>query len=88
MDAGRIGTDVAPSYFVECLIYNAPDYMFQPRFDETYRSIVDWFARMHLEGLRCQNGRQALFGPSADQWSTENAQTFVCELVEMWNDRS
>ena len=88
LDEGRITTDVAPSYFVECLIYNAPDYMFQPRFDETYRLIVDWFARTHLDGLRCQNGRLALFGPSTDQWTTENARTFVRELVGMWNDWS
>lgn len=83
---GRICAGLAPSYFVECLVYNAPDYAFQPRFQETYCEIVNWMGRTSLEGLLCQNGQQRLFGPSPEQWSTDDAREFIGKLVELWND--
>lgn len=83
---GLIGADLAPSYFVECLVYNAPDYAFQPRFQETYCEIVNWMGRTSLEGLLCQNGQQRLFGPSPEQWSTDDAREFIGRLVDLWND--
>ena len=46
---GRISTDLAPSYFVECLIHNAPDPTFQPGFQETYCSIVNWVVESALD---------------------------------------
>ena len=85
-DSGKISTDLAPSYFVECLIYNAPDSAFQPGFQETYSSIVNWMVQSSLDGLKCQNGQQLLFGPSAEQWSVSKAKTFVSQLVSLWND--
>ena len=83
---GRIGADLAPSYFVECLIYNAPDSAFQPGFQETYCSIVNWMVESALDRLVCQNGQQWLFGSSPEQWSIGNAKAFASQLVSLWND--
>ena len=83
---GRIGADLAPSYFVECLVYNAPDYAFQPRFQETYCAVVNWMRGAWLENMLCQNGQQRLFGPSPEQWSTDDAREFIGRLVDLWND--
>ena len=83
---GRISVDLAPSYFVECLIYNAPDSAFQHSFQETYRSIVNWMAQNDLDRIVCQNGQQWLFGSSPEQWSVEDAKTFANELVSLWNN--
>ncbi len=83
---GRISADLAPSYFVECLIYNAPDSAFQYSFQETYRSIVNWMVESALDRLVCQNGEQWLFGPSPEQWSVEDAKAFANELVSLWNN--
>ena len=84
--SGRISSDLAPSYFVECLLYNAPDLAFQSRFQETYCSIVNWMIQNSLDGLICQNGQQSLFGPSPDQWSVSDAKAFASQLVSLWND--
>lgn len=83
---GLIGADLAPSYFVECLVYNAPDYAFQPRFQETYCAVVNWMRGAWLENMLCQNGQQNLFGQSPEQWSTDDAREFIGRLVELWND--
>ena len=61
---GRISADLAPSYFVECLPYNAPDPAFQPSFQTTYHSVVNWMVQTPFDHLICQNGQQYLFGPS------------------------
>lgn len=83
---GMIGAGLAPSYFVECLVYNAPHYAFQPGFQNTYCEIVNWMRRDPIEGLLCQNGQQGLFGPSPEQWSIEDAREFIDQLAALWND--
>ena len=83
---GRISTDLAPSYFVECLLYNAPDSSFQYGFQETYCSVVNWMVQSSLDRLVCQNGQQWLFGPSPEQWSLADAKVFANHLVSLWND--
>ena len=84
--AGSISADLAPSYFVESLLYNAPDWAFQQGFQQTYCSIVNWMTQDGLDRLVCQNGQQWLFGPSPDQWFLENAKAFANQLVSLWNN--
>ena len=84
--AGRINSDLAPSYFVECLLYNAPDSAFQYSFQKTYCSIVNWMIQDSLDGLVCQNGQQLLFGTSPEQWSVAEAKAFANQLVSLWNN--
>ena len=83
---GRIGAGLAPSYFVECLLYNAPDWAFQSSFQMTYHSIVSWMVQSTLDYLICQNGQQRLFGPSPEQWSVADAKAFADELASLWNN--
>ena len=83
---GRISADLAPSYFVECLIYNSPDWAFQYGFQDTYGAVVNWMVQSNLAGLICQNGQQRLFGPSPEQWSVDDARAFANELVSLWNN--
>ena len=84
--AGRIRSSLAPSYFVECLLFNAPDRAFQTSFQETYCSIVNWMAQSSFDKLVCQNGQQWLFGPSPEQWSLADANAFANQLANLWND--
>ena len=83
---GRISADLAPSYFVECLLYNAPDSAFQYGFQGTYCSIVNWMVQSNLDKLACQNGQQWLLGPSPEQWSVKDAKDFGSQLVSLWNN--
>ncbi len=85
---GIINAELAPSYFIESLIYNAPDAAFQPGFQDTYYSIVKWMASTNLSGLVCQNCQQYLFGSSPEQWSVENAQAFANWLAALWDNWS
>lgn len=83
---GLIGADLAPSYFVECLVYNAHDSAFKKSYQDTYCEIVNWMGRAHLGSLVCQNEQRQLFGPSPEQWSIEDAREFIGQLAALWND--
>ena len=83
---GMISSVLAPSYFLECLLYNAPDSAFQYGFQETYCSIVNWMNQASLDQLVCQNGQQLLFGRWPEQWAVRNAKTLADKLVSLWND--
>ena len=76
---------LAPSYFVECLLYNAPDAAFQYGFQDTYCAVVNWMVNADFEKLPCQNEQQYLFGTSPDQWSISDAKDFAGRLVTLWN---
>ena len=42
VDKGSLTKDYAPSYFIECLLYNVPDDLFAPKLATTYVAILDW----------------------------------------------
>ena len=83
---GRIGHGLAPSYFLECLIYNASEGAFVDSLQDTYCSIVDWMCNGDINEAVCQNEQLCLFGPSAEQWSLKSAKTLSRRLKALWND--
>ena len=86
--AGQISSKRAPSYFLECLLYNAPDSAYQWGLQDTFCSIVNWMNQIKLENLVCQNGQQYLFGGSQEQWSVTDARTLATQLAGLWNNWS
>ena len=78
----RNGT--APSYFIECLLYNVPNNLFRPSFGQSYYGVVEYLTTASLQQFKCQNGVRELFGSSRDLWSVDEAQKFVRALVQLW----
>ena len=70
----------APSYFIECLLYNVPDDLFKPKLAPTYTGILDWLKKEELKDFECQNGRVDLFGSGKEQWTVKKARAFVSAL--------
>ena len=76
--------DDAPSYFIECLLYNVPDSLFASKLAPAYTGILDWLRKAKLQDFKCQNGQVDLFGPGRDLWSVKKARTFVRALQGLW----
>ena len=74
----------APSYFIECLLYNVPNGLFAAKLAPTYSGIIDWLNTAKLKDFECQNGQVPLFGPQPEQWSVKKARAFVKALQELW----
>lgn len=72
---GMIDGGAAPSYLIECLLFNVPDrvYLASPG-RVAHRGAVEWLRRslaadpVAFAALPCQNGINRLFGPGPDQW--------------------
>ena len=82
---GEIGEGLAPSYFLECLLYNAPDGLFVGTHHRTFLNILNWLYAVELSGLWCQNGQTPLFGPTPEQWDLGDANKLVAALIRLWN---
>lgn len=75
----------APSYFIECLIYNVPDSLFAPKLAPTYTGILGWLKTAKIKEFKCQNGQVPLFGRGREQWTQEKARAFVRALQQLWD---
>lgn len=76
----------APSYFVECLLFNVLDGCFTASVQDTYAAVVNHLCAKAIDGCDCQNGQLPLFGPDSTQWNTIDANAFVQALVTLWNE--
>jgi len=84
-----IPDDLAPSYFLECLIYNAPNDKFGHNYQCSFHSLLSWLNGLgdnDMNQLLCQNGLIGLFGNSPEQWSTMKAQRLISSLTGLWNN--
>ncbi len=85
VDRGALTKDDAPSYFIECLFYNAPDDLFKRKLAPTYTGILDWMKTAKLKDFKCQNGLVPLFGGQREQWTAAKAWAFVKAMQELWD---
>lgn len=82
--SGDISAGLAPSYFVEGLLYNVPDMEFGGSFELSFERCLKWLNRAGFGRFRCQNELVFLFGPTPEQWDLPQAREFVDQLVLMW----
>ena len=82
---------LAPSYFIECLLYNVPNEKFNGSFTDILCNCINWIAYKdfqdiqnfeNIENLKCQNGITDLFGDDSTQWNLENCKKFINEVIE------
>lgn len=76
---------LAPSYFLECLLYNVPNQYFTGNFQDTYCHIVNWLNQSYIKSLECQNEQLLLFGNTPEQWSVVKASKLINNLIYLWN---
>ena len=85
-DNHMIKKGTAPSYFIECLLYNVPDELFKKRLDESYCDILEYLETVKLNRFKCQNGIHKLFGPSKELWGQDEARKFIRALRQLWEE--
>lgn len=88
IDLKYIPDNLAPSYFIECLLYNVPDEYFDGNESNCMFNVLKWLFnhRNSLGGMVCQNGITNLFGNSSTQWNTSDAKLFIEKLVYLWDN--
>jgi hypothetical protein len=87
VDHGTISDDLAPSYFLECLLYNVPDNNFGGSFQDTLVAAFNWlWSAARADSLVCQNGQLKLFGYTPEQWDAAKAKQFLESFRELWEN--
>jgi Nucleotidyltransferase domain len=86
-ETADVDKDLAPSYFIECLLYNVPNRYFRVSLSRAYLNCLDWLRAHRAEfiGFQCQNNLVRLFGSGADQWSTDSAYKLIQALSDQWD---
>ena len=81
-----------PSYFLECIIYNAPDSNFSRSHADTFVSVLNFLLDAvrngSIQSFQCQNGHQTVFGTAPHQIDVLSAKRFVIAMRDLWNDWS
>jgi hypothetical protein len=76
VDRGLLQDADAPSYFVECLIYNVADSCFQSTYASTCYSVLDWLHGRDMTQFVCGSHLVWLFGQMG--YSSSSSSMRVC----------
>ncbi len=84
IDEGLIGPETAPSYFLECLLYNVPDRCFVDYAPDSFYNVLDWLSSnmVSFVNMRCQNGIHYLF-IGQNSWNLKDCGRFLY-AAERW----
>jgi hypothetical protein len=78
--------DTIPSYFLECLLYNVPNFKFTSNCQETFCDVVNWLDDSNLDNFICQNEQLNLFGNTPEQWNKLLTIDFIKKLIALWKN--
>jgi len=82
---GELSTNAAPSYFLQCLIYNASDAAFVSDLVRAFYTVLqDLRTKLNRpSSIICENGLVPLFGLTPEQWSVPNATSTIDALLRV-----
>lgn len=85
IEDGILREGVAPSYFLEGLLYNVPDRIFQGGFQQIFENALSWIEQCDSSQLVCANELYYLVRErSTVCWSSENYRDFVSAARRFW----
>lgn len=83
---GLLDAGVAPSYYLEGLLYNVPAEKFEATYGGTFIEAINWIAQADRRKFVCASEEYYLFGSSAVQWTVANCDLFLNKVIELWNN--
>lgn len=85
VENGILEGDVAPSYFIQGLLYNVDPRFFGGNSQQNFINILSWLVNNYSlwPEFMCQNGIDRLFGESQEQWETTKAVNFLSALLKL-----
>jgi hypothetical protein len=90
VDNGQLNASATPSYFIECLLFNIENNIFdQNSYFDIILSILNtlyYIKDNQLLNFICQNQRRYLFGDSDQQWNIPDCRQFISRIIDYWNE--
>lgn len=80
---------LAPSYFIEGLLWNVPIDRFGGTEQQNFLDVLDWLWKADRSKFVCANDLYYLFHPSSlVTWRSEKCETFLSKAIDYWNAQS
>ncbi len=88
VEDGLIKASIAPSYYIEGLLYNVPNDKFTSSYQECVVNTLNWYQQDAKKvDLVCANEQYYLLRDSSHTcWSQANCDAFVKAAVKLWNE--
>lgn len=85
---GSLKAGVAPSYYVEGLLYNVPSEKFAATYGDSFVNAINWIrSEAEKDKLVCANEQYYLLRDNSHTcWNKTNAETFLNAAVKCWNE--
>ena len=84
---GLLAAGVAPSYFLEGLLYNVPNGKFGSSYERTLVEVINWLTAVDRTPFVCANEEYYLLRDVAHVcWRPADCDTFLAALVKFWKD--
>lgn len=86
---GFLADGVAPSYFLEGMLWNVPSQYFTNSFQETFENYLPWLEHCDSTRLACANNLHWLIRDGCQIcWNTSDFKTFIRSAWHYWNTSS
>lgn len=83
---GSIDAKLAPSYFLEGLLYNVPPEHFAGAYTTAVLQSLRWIISADRSKFKCANEQYSLLGDSAVHWSAANCDLFLTKVANLWDN--
>jgi hypothetical protein len=83
---GLIGEGIAPSYYIEGLLYNVPNDQFGASYVNSVVNSLNWLLKAKRDDLACANMQYWLLrGPADVTWNVTDCEAYLNAWVQLWN---
>lgn len=87
VDDGIIDRSLAPSYFIEGLLYNVPNNCFTGSNGDAVVAVINWILETtDRTNFVCANDQYYLLRDAPDLWRPADCDRFLGAVVDFWND--
>ncbi len=86
IDEGLLGDSVAPSYFIEGILYNVPNHLFVNGYSDTFVNAFNWIIEADRSKLVSANEEYYLIGNSSVNWPSTNCDAFLDGIRSLWTN--
>ncbi len=86
IEQGVIEAGMAPSYYLEGLLYNVPEDQFGTSYQDSMVKCTNWLFAAERSKFVCANEQYKLLDGNTDvTWNTKNCDAYLNGLVGLWN---
>jgi hypothetical protein len=83
VETSVLASGVAPSYFIECMVYNVPNECFGRTLQSTVLDAMVWISKADTSKFVCASGQTYLFGDRPEQWRADSYQRYFSAVASL-----